>query len=80
VVIYILFNDARGKKKSQTLFNYAELIEFFSPFLATHLATALNWQETLETVVLFTTYDKELWTAPLKSGLKIWPDNLIAQF
>jgi len=56
------------------------LIEFFSPFLATHLATALNWQETLETVVLFTTYDKELWTAALKSGVKKWPDNLIAQF
>jgi predicted nucleic acid-binding protein len=47
---------------------------------ATHLASALNWQETLETDVLLATYDKELWTAAIKSGLKIWPDNLIAQF
>lgn len=47
---------------------------------ATHLASALNWQETLETNVILATYDKELWTAALKSGLKIWPDNLIAQF
>ena len=47
---------------------------------ATHLATALHWQETLETDVILATYDKELWTAALKSGLKIWPDNLIAQF
>lgn len=32
---------------------------------ATHLATALNWQETLETDVILATYDKELWTAAL---------------
>lgn len=47
---------------------------------ATHLASALHWQEILENDVVLATYDKELWTAALKSGLKIWPDNLISQY
>lgn len=47
---------------------------------AAHLATALHWQEFLESDVVLATYDKELWKAALKSGLKIWPDNLISQY
>jgi predicted nucleic acid-binding protein len=47
---------------------------------ATHLATALLWKETLENEVVMVTYDKELWTAAIKTGLQIWPDDLISQF
>ena len=47
---------------------------------ATHLATALHWQEILESNVVLATYDKELWTAALKSGLKIWPENLLSKY
>jgi predicted nucleic acid-binding protein len=43
---------------------------------ATHLAAALLWQETLETPVTLTTYDRELWLAGQKAGLLVWPENL----
>ena len=43
---------------------------------ATHLASALFWQESLDTEILMATYDKELWAVAKKSGLKIWPNQL----
>ncbi|RRR72657.1 MAG: PIN domain-containing protein [Candidatus Viridilinea halotolerans] len=42
---------------------------------ATHLATALFWQETLETPVILATYDRELWLAGQKVGMAVWPEN-----
>lgn len=45
---------------------------------ATHLAAALTWQESLDTTVTLVTYDRELWSAGKKTGLPVWPANLIS--
>jgi predicted nucleic acid-binding protein len=41
---------------------------------ATHLSSALFWQESLDMEIVLATYDRELWMAAKKSGLKIWPE------
>jgi predicted nucleic acid-binding protein len=43
---------------------------------ALHLAAGLLWQETMETPILFATFDRELWHAGQKAGLSAWPENL----
>lgn len=43
-----------------------------------HLATALMWQETLDTKVAFAVFDRELWQASQKAGLDAWPEGLIS--
>ena len=45
---------------------------------ATHLAAVLIWQEALETPVTLATYDRELWLAGQKTGLSVWPENLVS--
>ncbi len=40
---------------------------------AVHLASAIIWQETLDTQVTLATYDRELWLAGQKAGLNAWP-------
>ncbi|MEW5830446.1 MAG: type II toxin-antitoxin system VapC family toxin [Chloroflexota bacterium] len=43
---------------------------------AVHLASAVVWQGTLDMQVTLATYDRELWLAGQKAGLKIWPEGL----
>lgn len=43
---------------------------------AVHLASAMLWQETLETEILLATFDRELWSASRKAGLSVWPETL----
>jgi len=43
---------------------------------ALHLATALTWQESMETIVTLATFDRELWWAGKKAGIDPWPHNL----
>lgn len=43
---------------------------------ATHLASALFWQESLDMEIVLATYDRELWIAANKSSIKIWPEFL----
>ncbi len=43
---------------------------------STHLASALFWQESLDMEIVLATYDRELWNAAKKSGIKIWPEFL----
>ena len=42
---------------------------------AIHLASALSWQEAIDTPVVLTTYDRELWAAALKAGMEVWPEK-----
>ncbi len=43
---------------------------------AVHLASAVLWQETLETQITLATFDRELWSAGNLAGLTVWPENL----
>lgn len=43
---------------------------------AIHLASALTWQEVIETPVTLATFDRELWQAAKRAGLGPWPDEL----
>ncbi|MBW6472778.1 MAG: type II toxin-antitoxin system VapC family toxin [Anaerolineaceae bacterium] len=43
---------------------------------STHLASALFWHESLDMEITLATYDRELWIAAKKSGIKIWPEFL----
>jgi predicted nucleic acid-binding protein len=43
---------------------------------ALHLASAVLWQETLETQIVLTTFDRELWSAGSQAGLIVWPEKL----
>ena len=43
---------------------------------AMHLASAVLWQETLETQITVATFDRELWSAAEQMGLTVWPDQL----
>ena len=45
---------------------------------AMHLASALLWQETLDTQITMATFDRDLWQASKKTGLAVWPENLIS--
>ena len=44
---------------------------------AVHLASALLWQEKLNMPVTLATFDRELWLAGQKSGMKVWPTELV---
>ena len=43
---------------------------------ATHLASALFWQEMLGEQVTVATYDRHLWEASKTAGLIVWPESL----
>ena len=43
---------------------------------AVHLASAVLWQETLETQITLATFDRELWSAGSRAGLIVWPESL----
>ena len=42
---------------------------------AIHLASALTWQEMLETSVCLANFDRLLWNSGQKAGVKIWPET-----
>ncbi len=43
---------------------------------AVHLASAVLWQETLETPITLATFDRVLWSAGKQAGLIVWPEDL----
>ena len=43
---------------------------------ATHLACALVWQEMLDEPVVMATFDRQLWEAARRMGMKVWPEGL----
>ena len=43
---------------------------------ATHLASALFWQDMLGESVTVATYDRHLWGAAKVAGLMVWPESL----
>lgn len=43
---------------------------------AVHLASAVLWQEALETQITLTTFDRELHSAGIQAGLTVWPETL----
>jgi hypothetical protein len=40
------------------------------------MASALFWQDSLDMEIVLATYDRELWIAAKKSGIKNWPEYL----
>jgi predicted nucleic acid-binding protein len=44
---------------------------------AVHFAAMSLWQETLGMPIILMTYDNDLWKAGMKTGIRVWPDNLI---
>jgi len=45
---------------------------------AMHLASALLWQETLDTQITMATFDQDLWQASKKAGLAVWPEAFVS--
>ena len=43
---------------------------------AVQLASALTWQESVGEEIVLATFDRLLWEAARRSGLKAWPDQL----
>jgi uncharacterized protein len=43
---------------------------------AVQLASALTWQEAVGTQIVLASFDRQLWEATPKAGLKAWPDRL----
>jgi predicted nucleic acid-binding protein len=43
---------------------------------AVHLASALNWQDTLSVPVLLATYDRQLWEIGKQLQIAVWPGSL----
>jgi len=52
-------------------------LETASAYDAVHLASALLWQEKLNMPVTLATFDRELWLAGQKSGMEVWPTELV---
>ena len=44
---------------------------------AMHLASAVIWQDMMEAPITLATFDRELWLAAPKTGLTVWPSELI---
>jgi uncharacterized protein len=43
---------------------------------AIHLSAALTWQDALEERILLATFDRILWNAGDKAGIRVWPEEL----
>ena len=43
---------------------------------AMHFASALAWQDAIDTPVTLATYDRELWSAAQKARVDVWPGGL----
>jgi uncharacterized protein len=42
---------------------------------AVQLASALTWQESVGEPIVLATFDRQLWEAAKRTGLKAWPDH-----
>ena len=42
---------------------------------AVHFASALAWQDAIDTPVTLATYDRELWSVARKEGMGVWPEK-----
>jgi predicted nucleic acid-binding protein len=43
---------------------------------AVQLASALTWQESVGTEIMFATFDRQLWEAARQAGINAWPEDL----
>ena len=43
---------------------------------AVQLASALTWQESVGAAITLATFDRQLWDAGKKAGVRIWPETL----
>jgi predicted nucleic acid-binding protein len=43
---------------------------------AVQLASALTWQEAVGAEITLATFDRQLWDAGKKAGIRIWPETL----
>ena len=43
---------------------------------AVQLASALTWQEVVGTEIILATFDRQLWDAGKKAGVRVWPETL----
>jgi predicted nucleic acid-binding protein len=43
---------------------------------AVQLASALTWQEAVGAEIMLATFDRQLWDAGKKAGVRIWPETL----
>jgi len=43
---------------------------------AVQLASALTWQEAVGAAITLATFDRQLWDAGQKAGVRIWPETL----
>ena len=43
---------------------------------AVQLASALTWQEAVGVEITLATFDRQLWDAGKKAGVRVWPDTL----
>lgn len=43
---------------------------------AVQLASALMWQEAVGVSIMLATFDRRLWEASQKAGVRVWPDKL----
>ena len=44
---------------------------------AVQLASGLTWQESVGEEVVLATFDQQLWDAAKRTGLKVWPDDIL---
>ncbi len=44
---------------------------------AVHLASALTWQESVGVAAILATFDRRLWEAGQKAGVRVWPEKLM---
>lgn len=42
---------------------------------AIHFASALAWQDSIDTPVTLATYDRDLWMAAQRAGMEVWPEK-----
>ena len=46
---------------------------------AVQLASALAWQESVGEQIVLATFDQELWEASMRTGLEVWPEQLLGR-
>lgn len=67
-VVRLAINETIATQAGTLAFSYG-----LRGYDAVHLATALNWQDTLDIPVLFTTYDQKLWEIAKQVQIAVWP-------
>lgn len=67
-VVRLAINETIATQAGTLAFSYG-----LRGYDAVHLATALNWQDTLDVPVLFATYDQQLWEIAKQVQIAVWP-------